>query len=101
MAKARESLETWRSQTASEAKLARALREGSSTASLSRAIQEAAAVGIKVQTARRTLKLMQVRAPQTGCAWSSQAVGPRVGVLILRRVRRQGGMKIRALFMCY
>eukprot|EP00198_Chlamydomonas_reinhardtii_P006390 XP_001695726.1 predicted protein [Chlamydomonas reinhardtii] len=58
-AKARKALEQWRSMTVSDAKLARLLREGASPAVLAKAIQEAAASGVKVQNAKRVLKLMQ------------------------------------------
>ncbi|GLC37451.1 hypothetical protein PLESTB_001584400 [Pleodorina starrii] len=59
VAKARKALEHWRAMTVSDAKLARLLREGTSTGVLARAIQEAAASGVKVQQAKRVLKLMQ------------------------------------------
>lgn len=60
ISKAREALEAWQSQTASEAKLSRALKDGAGSLQLARAIQEAAAAGVKVQAARRVLKLMQM-----------------------------------------
>jgi hypothetical protein len=59
IAKARKALEQWRTMAVSDEKLARALREGASTAALGRAIQEASASGVKVQHAKRVLKLMQ------------------------------------------
>ncbi|EFJ48899.1 hypothetical protein VOLCADRAFT_90642 [Volvox carteri f. nagariensis] len=59
LARARKALEHWRAMTVSDAKLARLLREGASTGVLARAIQEAAASGVKVQQAKRVLKLMQ------------------------------------------
>ncbi|GLI59507.1 hypothetical protein VaNZ11_001399 [Volvox africanus] len=59
IAKARKALEHWRAMTVSDAKLARLLHEGASTGVLARAIQEAAASGVKVQQAKRVLKLMQ------------------------------------------
>ncbi len=59
VAEGQEALGAWRSQAASEAKLAKALESGGSAAQLARAIQEAAAAGVKVVAARRTLKLLQ------------------------------------------
>ncbi|KAL6760662.1 hypothetical protein V8C86DRAFT_1058572 [Haematococcus lacustris] len=59
LARARTSLDTWRLHCASQAKLSRALREGPSSAALSRAIQEAAAQGLRVVEAKRLLKLLQ------------------------------------------
>ncbi|GIL58872.1 hypothetical protein Vafri_13838, partial [Volvox africanus] len=59
IAKSRKALEQWRAMTVSDAKLARLLHEGASTGVLARAIQEAAASGVKVQQAKRVLKLMQ------------------------------------------
>ncbi|KAK9816451.1 hypothetical protein WJX72_000489 [[Myrmecia] bisecta] len=59
VAKAQEQVARWRAATAAQAKLARALKDGSNTVALSRAIQEAAAAGVKVAEARRVLKLMQ------------------------------------------
>lgn len=49
MARAAEALEAWRLLTASEAKLGKALRDGAGTGALARAIQEAAAAGVKVR----------------------------------------------------
>ncbi|KXZ46814.1 hypothetical protein GPECTOR_40g548 [Gonium pectorale] len=70
-AKARKALEQWRCMTVSDAKLARLLREGASTGGLAKAIQEAAASGVKVQHAKRVLKLMQ--ALETALASASGA----------------------------
>lgn len=53
-------LEAWRASSAQEAKLTRALQEGSSSAQLSRLITEAAAAGVKVTSARKVLKLQQL-----------------------------------------
>jgi hypothetical protein len=50
-------LDVWRTQTASEAKLNKALASGASTQQLARAIQEASAAGVKVNKAKRTLKV--------------------------------------------
>ncbi|CAD7702855.1 unnamed protein product, partial [Ostreobium quekettii] len=57
--KARVTLEQWKSQAESEAKLSLALQEGMSADQLSQAIQEAATAGVKVHAAKRILKLMQ------------------------------------------
>jgi hypothetical protein len=54
---ARKRLDLWRNLTASEAKLSRVLCQGASTQQLSRAIQEASVVGVKVGSAKRTLKV--------------------------------------------
>lgn len=48
-ARGRDALEQWRSQSNSEARLSRALREGTGAHQLARLIQEAVAAGIKVQ----------------------------------------------------
>lgn len=58
-ARASELLEAWRTSSACEAKLGRALRDGCNAASLSRTITEAAAAGVKVTSAKRMLKLQQ------------------------------------------
>jgi hypothetical protein len=60
LSKAREALESWRSQSATEAKLTRALREGTTSTTLARLVQEASAAGVKVTDAKRVLKLLQV-----------------------------------------
>lgn len=54
---ARKSVEQWHALNASDAKLQRMLRDGASTAQLARAIQEASAAGVKVVSAKRTLKV--------------------------------------------
>jgi hypothetical protein len=53
----RQQLEVWQNLTASEAKLVRVLDDGATTQQLSRAIQEATAAGVKVASAKRTLKV--------------------------------------------
>jgi hypothetical protein len=58
--RAADALEAWRTSSACEAKLNRALRDGCSSAQLSRLITEAAAAGVKVAAARRILKLQQL-----------------------------------------
>lgn len=59
IAKARKALDAWRACTEAEVRLARALCEGASTNTLSRAIQDASTAGVKVQAAKKVLKLMQ------------------------------------------
>jgi hypothetical protein len=59
LSRARGALEAWRSRTASEAKLSRALAEGAGAAQLARAIQEASSSGLKVAGAKRVHKLVQ------------------------------------------
>lgn len=54
---ARKSVEQWHALNASDAKLQRMLRDGASTAQLARAIQEASSAGVKVASAKRTLKV--------------------------------------------
>jgi K+-sensing histidine kinase KdpD len=54
---ARKCVEQWHALNASDAKLQRMLRDGASTAQLARAIQEASAAGVKVVSAKRTLKV--------------------------------------------
>jgi hypothetical protein len=58
--RAADALEAWRTSSACEAKLNRALRDGCSSGQLSRLITEAAAAGVKVAAARRMLKLQQL-----------------------------------------
>ena len=48
ISRAREGLEAWRSSAAAEARLERALKECSGTAAVAKAVQEAAAAGVKV-----------------------------------------------------
>ncbi|GMH42583.1 hypothetical protein BSKO_10502 [Bryopsis sp. KO-2023] len=57
--KAEAALGQWRSLAENEAKLLKVVQEGSSAEELSKAIQEAASAGVKVQSARRILKFMQ------------------------------------------
>lgn len=59
---ARKRVEQWQALTASDAKLQRVLRDGASTAQLARAIQEASTAGVKVATAKRTLKVWREQA---------------------------------------
>jgi hypothetical protein len=49
VARAREGLDAWRCGVAAEARLERALKECSGTAALAKALQEAAAAGVKVE----------------------------------------------------
>ena len=58
-AKATAALTQWRAAASAEEKLARTLREGGTAHQLSRAIQEAAAMGVHVEGARKMLKLIQ------------------------------------------
>ena len=94
MARARDALETWRSQTASEAKLTRALREGCSPAQLARAIQEAAAAGVKVAAAKRVLKLMQALDAAVTQAAAGGSAGPAAQSALRAKleVAEQGGV---------
>lgn len=57
--KATTALTQWRAAASAEEKLSRTLREGGTAHQLSRAIQEAAAVGVPVEGARKMLKLVQ------------------------------------------
>lgn len=61
---ARKCVEQWQALTASDAKLQRMLREGATTQQLARAIQEASATGVKVTSAKRTLKVRDLQEPQ-------------------------------------
>lgn len=72
-ARASELLEAWRTSSACEAKLSRALRDGCSAATLSRVISEAAAAGVKVTSAKRILKLQQVLEAAVAAASESAA----------------------------
>lgn len=72
-ARATELLEAWRTSSACEAKLSRALRDGCSAAMLSRIISEAAAAGVKVTSAKRVLKLQQVLEAAVAMASESAA----------------------------
>jgi hypothetical protein len=67
----RKCVEQWHALTASDAKLQRMLRDGASTAQLQRAIQEASAAGVKVTSAKRTLKVRpppaRMHAAQRAC----------------------------------
>jgi hypothetical protein len=62
LSRAREALESWRSQSVTEGKLTRALRDGTTSTHLARLVQEASAAGVKVADAKRVLKLLQVGA---------------------------------------
>eukprot|EP00884_Botryococcus_braunii_P020575 jgi/Botrbrau1/7200/Bobra.0300s0026.1 len=88
--RAKEVLQRWRGAAASEAKLARALKEGANTAYLSRAIQEAAAAGVKVADAKRILKLMQ--ALEAVMASAVDGPGQAAGLRAKVEAAEQGGV---------
>ncbi|KAL3163087.1 hypothetical protein ABBQ32_009505 [Trebouxia sp. C0010 RCD-2024] len=72
---AQQALDRWQLATNNEAKLAKALSDGTSVLALSRAVQEATACGVKVTEAKRVLKLMQAlesaQQPSSGSDTSS------------------------------
>lgn len=90
LARGREAVDAWSSQCNSEARLARALRDGASAATLARAIQEAAAAGVKVAAAKRTLKLMQ----GLEAAMAAAGGGPAAQAVLRSRLEgaREGGI---------
>jgi hypothetical protein len=93
-ARASELLEAWRTSSACEAKLSRALRDGCSAATLSRVISEAAAAGVKVTSAKRILKLQQVlEAAVTAASESaaSAAAGSGHGQLVAKLEAAEAG----------
>lgn len=90
-AKASAALFQWHAAASAEEKLARTLREGGTAHQLSRAIQEAAAMGVQVQGARKMLKLIQgVEAAVTAVA---EADGPSNPATLKARIdaAEQGG----------
>jgi hypothetical protein len=100
-ARASELLEAWRTSSACEAKLSRALRDGCSAAALSRVISEAAAAGVKVTSAKRILKLQQLlEAAVTAASESavSAAAGTGHGQLVAKlEAAETGGVALSVL----
>lgn len=57
--KAQEALDQWKSIQASEERLSQAIKESETSGRLAKAIHHATAVGVKIQSAKKILKLMQ------------------------------------------
>jgi len=74
-ARAREAISQWLAASAAEARLDKALREGSGSSALSRVIREASASGVKVNEARRVLKLTQALESALAAAMAGEGGG--------------------------